>query len=49
MGGPVLLQEEEENVAEDTNDDADVNSESNKLDYNKKDMFVTMNEEKKNL
>ena len=45
----VLLQEEEENVAEDTNDDADVNVESNKsLDKNRY-IVVTMKEERKTL
>ena len=39
---PFLLQEEEENVAEDTNDDADVNIEANKVDGNNKNMVVTM-------
>ena len=41
-GDPVLLQDEEKYVAEETNDDADVNPESNKVNDNKKDMFVTM-------
>ena len=39
---PVLLQKEEENVAEETNDDAGVNSEANKVDDNKMEMVVTM-------
>ena len=38
---PVLLKEEEENVAEETNDDAGVNSEANKVNDNKKDMVIT--------
>ena len=44
---PVLLHEERENVAEDTNDDSDVNSEANKVDDNNKYMVVTMKEYKK--
>ena len=43
---PVLLQEEEENVAEETNDDADVNVEANKINDKKKYMVITMKEEK---
>ena len=39
---PVLLQEEEENVAEETNDDADVNEEANKINDKKKYMVITM-------
>ena len=39
-GGPDLLQEEEENVAEEANYDATVNSESNKIDDNNKDIVV---------
>ena len=46
---PHLLQEEDENLAEETNDDADVNVEANNLDDNNKDMVVTMKEEKKTL
>ena len=38
---PVLLKEEEENVSEETNDDAGVNSEANKVNENKKDMVIT--------
>ena len=45
----VLLQQKEENVAEEANDDADVNIEANKVDDNKKDMVVTIEEEKKTL
>ena len=41
---PVLVQEKEENVAEETNDDADINAESNKINDNKKDMAVKMKE-----
>ena len=44
-----LLQEEEENVAEETNDDTDVKAEANKFNDNKKDMVVTMKEERKTL
>ena len=43
---PYLLKEEEENEAEETNDDADVNTEAKIFDDNKKDMVVTMKEEK---
>ena len=43
---PVLLKEEEENVAEETYDDADVNAEANKINDNKKDVAVTMKEQK---
>ena len=39
---PDLLQQEEENVAEETNYDTDVYAEANKVDDNKKDMVVTM-------
>ena len=39
---PVLLQEEEENVAEDTNDDAGVNAKANEINDKKKDMVVTI-------
>ena len=39
---PVLLQQKEENVSEETNDDADINAEANKVNDNKKDMVVTM-------
>ena len=39
---PVLLREEEENVAEETNDDADVNAEANEINYKKKDMVVKL-------
>ena len=39
---PDLTQEEEENVAGETNDDADINSESNKVDDKNKDMVVKM-------
>ena len=39
---PVLLKEEEENVAEETYDDADVNTEANEINDKKKDMTVTM-------
>ena len=46
---PVLLQEEEENVAEKTNDDADVNVESNKVNDKNKYMVVKMKEERKTL
>ena len=42
---PVLLQEEEENLAEDNNADADVNAEANKINDKKKDMVVTTKEE----
>ena len=38
---PVLLKEEEENVAEEPNDDADVNAEANKVLDKNKDMVVT--------
>ena len=41
---PVLLQQKEENVSEETNDDADINAEANKVNDNKKDMVVTMKE-----
>ena len=44
-GNPFLLQEEEWNVAEDTNDDADVNVEANKVNDTKKYMVVTMKED----
>ena len=37
---PDLLQEEEENVADETNDYACVNAEANKVDDKKKNMFV---------
>ena len=40
-----LLQEEEENISEDTSDDADVNTEANIVNNNKKDLVVTMKEE----
>ena len=46
---PVLLQEEEKNVAEETNDDADVNEEANEINGKKKDMVVTTKEEKNTL
>ena len=46
---PVLLQEEEENLAEETNDDAVVNSKANKVNDKNKDKFDTMKEDKKNL
>ena len=39
---PVLLKEEEENVAEETNDDAGVNSEANKGNDKNMEMVVTM-------
>ena len=45
---PVLLQEKE-NVSEDTNDDADVNTEANKINDNIKDIVVKFTEEKKTL
>ena len=44
-----MLQEEKENVAEDTNDYADVNVEANKVYGNKKNIVVTMKYEKKTL
>ena len=47
LGGgknPVLLQEEEENVSGETNDDANVIAEENKVDDNRKDMVVTIKE-----
>ena len=44
-----LLQEEEENVSEETNDDSDVNAEANKVGDNKKDVVFTMKEEKNTL
>ena len=37
-----LLQEEEENVAEETNDYADVNAEANKVNDNNNDMVFKM-------
>ena len=46
---PVLLQEEEENIAEETNYDAYVNVEANKVHDKNNDMVVTMKEEKNNL
>ena len=46
---PDLLQEEEEGIAEETNDDSDVNAEADNVDDNKNDMFVTMKEYKNNL
>ena len=46
---PVLLQEEEESVSEETNDDANVNTEANKVNDNKKDLVITMKEENKTL
>ena len=39
---PVLLQQEEENVAEETNDYADVNLEENQINDKKKDTVVIM-------
>ena len=39
---PVVLQEEEENVAEKTNYDSDVNAKANKVNDNKKYMSVPM-------
>ena len=45
----VLLQEEEENVAEETNEDADVNSKSNEINDKNKDMVVTIKKDKKAL
>ena len=39
---PDLLQEEEEQEYEETNDDADVNPEANKIDKNTSDMFISM-------
>ena len=44
---PFLLQEEKENSAEETNDDADVNAVANKANDKNKDMVVTTKEEKK--
>ena len=44
-----LLQEEEENVSEETNDDANVNTEANKVNDDKKDLVFTMKEENKTL
>ena len=44
-----LLQQEEENVYEETNDDADVNTEANKVNDNKKDLVVKMKEHNKTL
>ena len=38
----ILLQEEEENVAEETNYDADVNAEANEINDKNKDMVVTI-------
>ena len=49
FGGLVLLHREEENVAEYTNGDSDVNAEANKVDDNKKDMVIKIKEEKKTL
>ena len=46
---PVLLQEEEENVSEDTNYDANVNAEAIKFNDKNNYMVVTMKEEKKTL
>ena len=37
-----LLQEEEENVSEETSDDADVNTEANKVNDKNKYMVVTI-------
>ena len=39
---PILLQEEEENLAEETNDDADVNSEENEINDKNKDKVGTI-------
>ena len=39
---PVLLQQKEENVAEETNDYADVNTEGNKINDKNKYMVVTI-------
>ena len=39
---PFLLQQEEENVSEETNDDTNVNAEANKINDNKKDMVLKM-------
>ena len=46
---PDLMQQEEENVAEETTEDADVNAEANEVDDNNKDMVVTMKYDRKNL
>ena len=46
---PVLLQEEWKNVAEETNDDADVNAKANKFLDKNKDVVVTMKEERNTL
>ena len=48
-GNPFLLQEEEETVAEDTNDYADVNAEANEINDKKKYMVVKIEEENKTL
>ena len=48
-GNPVLLQEEEVNLAGETNNDADVNTEANRINDKKKNMAVTMKENKKTL
>ena len=45
----VLLQEEWKNVAEETNDDADVNAKANKFLDKNKDVVVTMKEERNTL
>ena len=45
----VLLQKEEENTAEESNADADINAEANTIRDEKKDMVVTMKEENNNL
>ena len=39
---PVLLQEEKENLSEETNYDSDINAEANKINDKKKDMVFTI-------
>ena len=46
---PILLQEEEQNVAEETNDDTAVNTEANEINDKNKHMAVTIEEENKTL
>ena len=43
------MQEEEENVYEETNDDADINAVSNKVDDNNEEIVVTIEEDNKTL
>ena len=42
-----LLQEEEKYIVEEPNDNTDVNAEADKINDNKKDMVVTMKEDKR--